>query len=173
VSAVRIRPVEPGDAETLARLYAQAREFLAPFDPPRSEGFATVAGQRRELERLHELRRQGRHERFLIEAGGEAVGSLGVSNIVRGPFQSASIGYWVAQAWNGRGIASEAVRLVTEWAFCEALLHRLEAATLLENVASQRVLEKNRFRRIGISPRYLHIGGAWRDHLLFARTAED
>ena len=58
-------------------------------------------------------------------------------------------------------------------AFGDLGLHRLEAGTRIDNVASQRVLEKNLFTRIGVAPRWLHIGGEWRDHVLFQRTAED
>jgi [ribosomal protein S5]-alanine N-acetyltransferase len=43
----------------------------------------------------------------------------------------------------------------------------------VDNVPSQRVLEKNGFTRIGVAPRYLEIAGAWSDHVLFQRTAED
>jgi len=98
---------------------------------------------------------------------------VNVSNVVRGAFSSANVGYWVAQRWNGRGVATRAVGLVVLRAFGMLGLHRLEAGTLLDNVASQRVLARNGFRPIGVSRRYLHIGGAWRDHLLFARTVED
>jgi [ribosomal protein S5]-alanine N-acetyltransferase len=58
-------------------------------------------------------------------------------------------------------------------AFEELELHRVEAGTLVDNVASQRVLEKNGFTRIGLARRYLRIAGAWRDHILFQRTIED
>jgi ribosomal-protein-alanine N-acetyltransferase len=51
-------------------------------------------------------------------------------------------------------------------------MHRLEAGTLVDNVASQRVLEKNGFERIGLARAYLRIAGAWRDHILFQRVAE-
>ena len=57
-------------------------------------------------------------------------------------------------------------------AFGELALHRLEAGTLLDNIGSQRVLEKNGFERIGIARRYLFIGGDWRDHVLFQRVAD-
>ena len=76
------------------------------------------------------------------------------------------------QELNGRGICTEAVRLIVEWGFGEARLHRLEAATLVDNIGSQAVLRRNGFTEIGRSPRYLFIAGAWRDHLLFARTAD-
>ena len=51
-------------------------------------------------------------------------------------------------------------------------LHRVEAGTLVDNGASQRVLEKNGFERIGVAPSYLRIAGAWRDHILFQRLAD-
>ena len=109
--------------------------------------------------------------RFLIVLDGRAVGVLSVSNLVRGPFQSANLGYWVAQQVNGRGVATRAVGEACRWAFGPAGLHRLEAGTLTDNVASQRVLERNGFERIGLAPRYLHIAGDWRDHVLFQRIA--
>ena len=97
-----------------------------------------------------------------------------LSNLARGPFQSASIGFWVDHTRRGRGLATRAQsRQSFRSAFGELALHRLEAATLVDNIASQRVLEKNRFHRIGLAPRYLQIAGVWRDHLLFQRTAGD
>ena len=60
---------------------------------------------------------------------------------------------------------------IVEYAFGEAGLHRLEAGTLVDNVASQRVLEKNVFERFGLARRYLLIAGEWRDHVLFERVA--
>jgi len=78
----------------------------------------------------------------------------------------------VAQARNGRGIATTAVKLVVREAFMVLGLHRVEAGTLVDNVASQRVLEKAGFERIGLARRYLHIAGAWRDHILFQRLSD-
>jgi [ribosomal protein S5]-alanine N-acetyltransferase len=170
---VSLRPLHVGDAELLAGMYAAQADFLAPFEPDRPADFATVAGQRRSLALADAERLDDRVHRFLIEAGGEPAGVLSLSRITRGPFQNGGLGYWVAREHNGRGVATRAVGLLCEWAFGEARLHRVEAATLVDNLPSQAVLRKNRFTAIGVSPRYLHIAGAWRDHLLFARTAED
>ncbi|HUZ83985.1 MAG TPA: GNAT family protein [Gaiellales bacterium] len=170
---VTLRPLEPDDAELLAAMYTHNRAFMAPFDPPRPPDLFTAAGQRRELDALVRDRLGDRRHRFLIEADGAPAGVISVSNLIRGPFQNASIGYWVARDLNGRGIATAAVGEVVAWAFGEAGLHRLEAGTLVDNLRSQAVLRRNRFRRIGRSARYLFIGGEWRDHLLFARTVED
>lgn len=169
---VSLRPLAPRDAELLTRLYLSQKAFMAPFDPPRPESFYTVKGQRTELELLVKERAHDRLHRFLIEAGGEPAGAISVSRITRGPFQNAGLGYWVVQELKGRGICTQAVRLITEWGFGEAGLHRLEAATLRDNIGSQEVLRRNGFTEIGLSPRYLYIADAWRDHLLFARTAD-
>ena len=95
-----------------------------------------------------------------------------LANVVRGPFQSANVGYFVAREHNGRGLATMAVRLVVEEAFSAVGLHRVEAGTLVDNIGSQRVLTKAGFEQFGLARRYLHIGGAWRDHLLFQRLSD-
>ena len=171
--SVSIRPLQVRDADTLATLYAANRAFLEPFDPPRPEGFATSASQRRELKALEHERAADRLERFLVQAEGEPAGVISVSRLSRGPFQTAGLGYWITKPMNGRGIATRAVGLVCEWGFGQAGFHRLEAATLVDNTASQTVLRRNDFTEIGLSPKYLFINGAWRDHILFARTAND
>ena len=171
-SGVALRPVRVDDARALADLYDAEREFLAPFEPEREAAFFTPSGQTRILERMIALRAAGFVERFLILSDDELVGVLAVNNIVRGVFQSATIGYFVARAHNGRGIATQAVARVCHWAFGEAELHRLEAGTLVDNVPSQRVLERNGFTRIGVAPHYLRIAGHWQDHILFQRLAE-
>jgi [ribosomal protein S5]-alanine N-acetyltransferase len=169
---VSLRPLAAADTELMARLYQGQRDFMAPFDPPRPGSFYTVEGQRSELELLEQERTHDRLHRFLIEADGVPAGAISVSRITRGPFQNAGLGYWIVQELNGRGICTAAVRLITEWGFGEAGLHRLEAATLVDNIGSQAVLRRNGFREIGLSPRYLFIAGAWRDHLLFELTAD-
>lgn len=72
----------------------------------------------------------------------------------------------------GRGLASAALTEIVDFAFGELELHRLEAGTLVDNVASQRVLLKNGFERFGLARRFLLIAGEWRDHVLFERIAD-
>ena len=170
---VRVLPLQVRDAPALARFYREQRDFMAPFNPLQPEVFFTPEGQRRRLEQAEHLRADDRRYEFKIELEGELVGTISISNVVRGAFQSASVGYGVARRHNGRGIASLAVKVVTDWGFEECALHRLEAGTLLDNAASQRVLARNGYRLVGISSRYLELAGAWRDHVLFARTVED
>ncbi len=88
---------------------------------------------------------------------------------VRGAFQSGNLGYWVAEGHQGQGLASAAVAVVCEFAAEVLGLHRIQAGTLIRNVASQRVLERCEFTRIGVAPQYLSIDGVWEDHILFQR----
>jgi ribosomal-protein-alanine N-acetyltransferase len=170
---VELRDAELRDAAELAAFYACQRAFLEPYDPVRDASFYTLDGQRVRLRQRDAERRAGVGYAYTILADGELAGTLNVSNVVRGPFRSANIGYAVAQELNGRGIATAAVGLVCARAFGELGLHRLEAGTLVDNVGSQRVLRRNAFQTIGVARRYLEIAGAYRDHVLFARTSED
>jgi ribosomal-protein-alanine N-acetyltransferase len=169
---VTIRPLAVTDARQMAQLYTENREFLAALEPLRPEAFYTFEGQRRHIAQLTDRRTAGTAYPFVIVVGGKAVGAINLSNVVRGAFQSANVGYWVAAAHNGQGVATRALGLVCERAFGEIGLHRIEAGTLLDNYASQRVIEKNGFQRIGLAPRYLQIAGVWSDHILFQKTAD-
>jgi ribosomal-protein-alanine N-acetyltransferase len=160
-----IRPLTAEDAGELSTLFVENRAYLAPFEPVRGERFFTVDGQRERIES------EGSRA-FAILADDRIAGTVAIWNIVYGPFRSANLGYWVAERLSGRGLATRAVGDVLEIAFGDFGLHRLEAATLVENIPSQRVLEKNSFEPIGLARRYLQIAGAWRDHLLFQRTAD-
>jgi ribosomal-protein-alanine N-acetyltransferase len=160
-----IRPLTAADAGELAALLVENRAFLAPFEPNRDQRFYTVEGQ------LERLEREDKHA-FAILEGERIAGTVALSNVVRGPHESANLGYWVAERLNGRGLATKAVGELLPIAFGELALHRLEAGTLVDNRASRRVLEKNGFEEIGIARGYLHIRGEWRDHMLFQLLAD-
>ena len=163
-----IRPIRLEDAEELAALYLANRDFLAPFEPIRLDGFFTAENQR---QRIAERTADGFHQ-FAILDGDAIAGSINVFHIVREALQSCTIGYWIDRARNGRGLATAAVGDVVAYAFGELALHRVEAATLVDNVASQRVLEKAAFERIGVARRFLLINDEWRDFVLFQRVAD-
>lgn len=169
---VTIRPAVRADAPALAALFAAQRKHLAPWDPRREPAFFTRGGQRARLVQVERERTAGTSFRFVILEGGELAGEVSVTNVVRRSFQSANVGYWVAGERNGRGVATAAVAAACTFAFGELELHRLEAGTLLHNVGSQIVLDRNGFTPFGVAPKYLRIAGAWCDHVLFQRTSE-
>lgn len=167
----RIRPLTLEDAEPLVDLLRTNREFLAPWQPIRDPAFLTVPGQRAAIEQLLGDQKRGVTAAHVILDEARIIGGVTLTNVVRGPFQSCNLGYWVSSADNGRGHASAAVAEITELAFSKLGLHRIEAGTLLNNIASQRVLERNGFERFGLARRYLQIAGHWQDHVLFQKIA--
>lgn len=163
-----LRPVQIGDGPALARAYSANREHLAPWEPLRAPEFFTPEWQEFHAEQCVIEASAGRNIRFVIESSdGEIRGRINLNNIVRGAFWNADLGYWVDKTRLRRGLASRGVHHVAAYARDEVRLHRLQAATLLHNSGSQRVLADNGFARIGIATHYLRIAGEWQDHLLF------
>ncbi len=103
----------------------------------------------------------------------ELAGQLTVSGIVGGSASWGQIGYWVDERLAGRGIIPTAVALACDYCFQVMGLHRIEIAIRPENIKSLRVVTKLGFRPEGLRPRYLHIDGDWRDHLVFALNSEE
>lgn len=170
---ITIRPLTLEHGPELAAVMQRNREFLAPWEPERDQDYFTEESVTATIGQLLKMREAGQTVPFVIDDDGAVVGRTTLNNIVRGPFQSASVGYWVDGDQGGRGTATQACRLVVEFAFAELGLHRVEAGTLVHNVRSQRVLKRNGFEQFGFAPRYLEIAGAWQDHLLFQRINED
>lgn len=171
---IALRSLVAGDAAELLDLRVRNRDYLAPWEPLRSDTYWTVEAQQAEIERGIAETDAGRAFPFaIVEDSGEIVGRIALSNIVRGAWQNATIGYFVSEDRAGRGYCTEAVRLACAYAFDVAKLHRVQAAVIPRNRASARVVEKAGFRMEGRSLRYLLIGGAWEDHDIYALTVED
>ena len=101
------------------------------------------------------------------------VGAINLSQIVRGVFKSAYLGYQAGAAFAGHGYMTEGIRLVLRRAFGAMRLHRLEANIQPFNMASIALVKRAGFKKEGYSPRYLKINGRWRDHERWALLAED
>jgi [ribosomal protein S5]-alanine N-acetyltransferase len=162
------RLVTIDDAPVLAELLGVNRAFLAPWEPIRPDAYFTVDGQRADIAAALERQAQGTGlPHVILDGAGHLIGRITLNGIVRGSFQSCSVGYWVSATANGRGLATAAVRDIKRVAFEELGLHRIQAETLLHNIRSQRVLERNGFVRIGMAPAYLKIAGQWQDHAMY------
>jgi len=105
-----------------------------------------------------------------LRDSGELVGVINVSEIVRGVFQSAYLGYYAFTPHGGQGLMAEGLRLVIGDAFRRLKLHRLEAGIQPGNQPSRALVRRLGFRREGLSRRYLKIAGRWRDHERWAIT---
>lgn len=114
------------------------------------------------------------HHPFLVcrRGAGELVGVVTISNVVLGLFRSGFLGYYAFEGQQGQGLMREGVQAVLRHAFGKLKLHRLEANIQPDNAASLALVRACGFAREGYSPRYLKIGGRWRDHERWARLAD-
>lgn len=109
---------------------------------------------------------------FRHDTCGGLVGYVNVANIVRGSFQSATVGYGAFSGHSGRGLMAEGMRGVLANTFGELGLHRLEANIQPGNAASIALVRRLGFEKEGFSPRFLIVDGDWRDHERWALRAE-
>ncbi|MGH8309633.1 MAG: GNAT family N-acetyltransferase [Steroidobacteraceae bacterium] len=173
--AIFIRHLEPEGAVAMWELRVGNRDFFGPYEPERTDADFTLESIRGALGRDAEDRRAGltHHFGIFVQDGEALVGQVRLSNVFRGPWQNANLGYSVALEHNGKGYATAAVQLACRFAFTEIALHRVQAGVMTDNDRSIRVLEKVGFRSEGLALRYLRINGAWRDHYIYAVTVEE
>jgi ribosomal-protein-alanine N-acetyltransferase len=177
---VAVRPLRRRDAAAWTEVRVRNAAWLAPWEG-RPESALPATWQERHtravfLAMLRAGRREARAGRslpFAVTVQRDLVGQVTVSGIVRGAFDSASVGYWVDERVAGRGVAPTALALVLDHCFRAVGLHRVEASVRPENAASLRVVRKLGFSEEGLHRRLLYIDGAWRDHLCFSLLREE
>jgi [ribosomal protein S5]-alanine N-acetyltransferase len=172
---VLLRTPQMTDYPGWAELRAQSRDFLTPWEPLwASDELSRASFRRRIRHYMRDLREDMGYALFIFSAAtGTLVGGLTLCNVRRGVTQACTLGYWVGAPYARQGYMTAAVRAVIPFVFDSLELHRLEAACLLANTASIRLLEKTGFTREGVARRYLRINGAWQDHLLYGLLDTD
>ncbi len=171
-----LRPPRAADGESWIAVRRASAEVLQPWEPLWPSDHLGRSSWRR---RLSWMRAEMEADRarfwllFLRERREEVVGGLSMTQIRRGAASSAQIGYWMGQAWAGRGLMTEAVAAARTHAFQRLGLRRLEAACLPANLPSQRLLRRLGFQQEGLARGYLEVNGRPEDHLLFSLLAED
>lgn len=170
---VLLRQPLAGDYGDWAELRARSRNHLTPWEPAWAPDDLSRSMYRRRLRAYaKDIRDDASYPYFIFDAAaGVLVGGMTLSNVRRGSAQAASLGYWMGAPYAGRGYMQDAVATLLPVAFGPLRLHRIEAATMLNNAASIRVLEACGFEREGVARSYLKINGRWEDHLLYARVS--
>ncbi len=169
-SKVTLRPPKLDDYEDWSGLRLVSRKFLEPWEPSWDDQELTRESFRNRIRRYQELRKDDLAYPFFIFRDDKIVGAITLSNLRRGVAQMGTLGYWIGSAHARQGLMSEAIEIITIYAFRELRLHRLEAACLPRNIASIGLLEKLGFEREGYAKSYLRIAGRWEDHVLFAKS---
>lgn len=173
-----LRAPKTSDVPELRRVLRANTVHLRPWSvapAPGDDPASLTSVSRAVLRHRREWKRRQAFVMMLTPRGREGciLGRVALGGILLGAFQNAYLGYWMDAEHQGNGLMTEAVRAATTFAFQVVGLHRVQAAVMPCNVASQRVLEKVGYRREGTAERYLCIAGAWEDHVLFAMTAEE
>lgn len=169
MNSTSIRLIEPCDGPALAGLLSRDKEANARWLPARPAEFYTPDGQGPVIEALLASHGEGLAWPGVVVSEGTVIGQISISSILRGPFQKGFLGYWVSSLHQGLGHSSRAVGLALRIAGDELNLHRLEAHTQLENLASQAILRKHGFRSWGIAHDHFYADGAWRDEVFWER----
>ena len=167
MSRVRLDRVSHTDRAELVRANQENRTHHAPWVEPFTDDSGFDAWFAASL--------TGPHVRLLARArDSERIsGVVNLNEIIGGAFHSAYLGYY-GMAWcAGSGMMTEAVRLAVALAFTELGLHRVEANIQPDNLRSIALVRRIGFSKEGFSPRYLKIGGVWRDHERWARLADE
>jgi len=170
---VALRPLRVRDGPAWRAVRERNRDWLRPWEATSPDGSVDVPSFRSMVRRLQREARLGLTMPFVVTYEGPLVGQLNVGGITWGSFRSAHVGYWIDQAYAGRGIMPLSLALVTDHLLLRTGLHRVEVNIRPENTASVRVVEKLGYRDEGLRLRMLHIDGDWRDHRSFALTVEE
>jgi ribosomal-protein-alanine N-acetyltransferase len=166
-SRVELRDIVLADADAFLTMVRESRDLHRPwtYPPERADQFEDLVS------------RTSRDDFACLvttlSGNGDLVGVFTISQIVRGYFQSAYLGYYAAARHAGKGLMGESMALVLDHSFGPLALHRLEANIQPGNARSVALARGAGFRLEGFSPRYLLIGGRWRDHERYAITADE
>jgi ribosomal-protein-alanine N-acetyltransferase len=172
---VTLRVPFTNDFREWSTLRGESRAFLEPWEPRWTPDELDRTAWRLRISRYREDYAQGTAIALFIfeKSSGKLAGGITLGNIRHGVSQSGHVGYWIGERFGGRGLMTDAVKVVARFAFDTLRLHRIEAACIPDNIRSIRVLEKAGFRREGLLRSYLRINGIWQDHYLYARIADD
>ena len=170
MSNVYIRPLIQSDADELLSIEKRNRAFFENYSINHPENYWTLETQRELIEKWEQNTKKEIEYRFGIFKTTEdiLIGTIGLFQVIRGPRESALLGYSLDQKHNGKGYTTEATKLVVNYAFEILNLHRIEAGVMPDNIGSIRVLEKAGFHKEGVAKKNVKINGSWEDHLILA-----
>ncbi|MGE7602329.1 GNAT family N-acetyltransferase [Peribacillus sp. NPDC097675] len=166
---IYIRPLILSDAENLLQLLVENKQFFEPFSIDQPATYYTLEKQKEIITSGQKSKGNSSYEfGIFLNTNHELIGTISLFHVIRGPLQSATMGYYLDQKNNGKGYTTEAAKLLVEYAFETIGLHRIEAGVMPHNIGSIRVLEKAGFQKEGIAKQSVKIHGRWEDHQVLA-----
>lgn len=178
---ITLRPARLRDRTQWNQVRAENKEWLTPWEATLPQlPLSSLFGENQSepptffqmVRLLNREARAGRSYSFLIWSGANLIGQVTMGGVLFGALRGAHIGYWIDRNFANKGLTTQAVKLVSGFGFTELGLHRIEINVRPENAASCRVAEKAGFIMEGQRKAFLHIDGAWRDHICFVKNNE-
>jgi ribosomal-protein-alanine N-acetyltransferase len=174
---LRLVVVDSTYASKILKFYLENESFLMRWEQIKQPDFYSINHQRRILNLEEQFFMKGQMVRFWIfkredETNDEPIGSVSLTNIIRGVFQSCFLGYKLGERFTGAGYMTEAISKVMEVAFDEMELHRIEANIMPDNMKSMNVVKRLGFENEGLARKYLKINGKWEDHYHMVKLNE-
>lgn len=166
---LHLRHAQPSDIPAILNYYQDNQTHLAPFEPLKSADFYTHSYWEQEIsQRLMETQGDKSLKLFIFlkHSPHSIIGSLNFSNFIRGVFQNCTVGYSLAESYQGQGYMREAMQVGIRYIFSHLKFHRIEANYLPHNQRSGNLLKRLGFTVNGYAPNYLYIAGQWQDHIL-------
>jgi ribosomal-protein-alanine N-acetyltransferase len=173
---LHLRIAHPDEAPLLHGYAVRNRARLEKWEATRPGHYYELASWKSVPDEDRRQVESGEGARFRLfdrESPGKMIGVVGLRDIVHREVQSASIGYSIDALYEGKGLMTEAVEAVIQFAFEYHQLHRIEACCMPTNLGSRRVLEKLGFVNEGRLRESLRVAGRWEDHLLWGLLARD
>jgi [ribosomal protein S5]-alanine N-acetyltransferase len=166
MTSILLSPVRRGDCADLVAANLASQSYHAPWVKAftDAEGFDSWFSQTVTGANIGLVARES-------ESNG-VVGVFTLSQIALGNFRSSYLGYYGMVAFAGRGLMTQALKAVMDYAFDEVGLNRVEANIQPGNLRSIALVARCGFEKEGFSKRYLKINGVWCDHERWARVAD-
>ncbi|MGL4849614.1 MAG: GNAT family N-acetyltransferase [Clostridium sp.] len=166
--SIRIIPINEKDGQDLLKFEIDNRSFFEESCIARGDKYYEENNFKEILKELIKEQEQGIHYMYLIkDNNNEIVGRINLVEVIRGKMNKAELGYRIAKLHTGKGYGKKAVEIILWQALNIHKLHRIEAGTSIENIASQKILESSGFRRIGIYNKYIYLNGQWNDSVIY------
>ncbi len=171
-----LRFAQKDDYKEWSSLRLKNMDYLTPFEPTWNKSDLSESAFMKRLSHYkNQAKTRAEFQFFIFLQNKEIktlVGAISLSNIRYNAARHVTLGYWLSEEENNKGIMSKSVKLILPFIFDSLQLVRVHAACLPHNIASRKLLEKNGFEEEGYSKDYLQINGIWQDHVLYALTKE-
>lgn len=170
---VQIQHLSQTSSAKILDYYRHNEAFLAPTSALKAKDFYTLPYWQTQIDRSKTECQEGSAIRFIVYVNQDPetiIGTANITQIFRGAFQAAYLGFSLCAEHQGKGIMQEAISPILSYAFDDLNIHRIMANHLTDNHRSGALLARLGFEIEGIAKAYLHINGAWRDHVLTSKT---